>query len=114
MPPETRVLRRRASSAASANSHFRKLAIFGKLDVTFGQTIQYALDSLKEISIGLTSRPLMTSRFFEVTMEGEIVWEYVNPFFGKPLFGGPPSSESNQVFRAIRYSAEEIASARKA
>lgn len=53
-------------------------------------------------------------RFFEVTMEGEIVWEYVNPFFGKPLFGGPPSSESNQVFRAIRYNAEEIASARKA
>ena len=30
------------------------------------------------------------------------------------FFGGLPSSESNQVFRAIRYSAEEIASARKA
>src|SRR5262249_3482889 len=51
-------------------------------------------------------------RFFEVTNEGEIVWEYVNPFFGKPFFGGPPTSESNQVFRAIRYSAEEIARAR--
>jgi hypothetical protein len=25
-------------------------------------------------------------RFFEVTKEGEIVWEYVNPFFGKPFF----------------------------
>jgi uncharacterized protein (UPF0248 family) len=51
-------------------------------------------------------------RLFEVTKEGEIVWEYVNPFFGKPLFGGPPTSESNQVFRALRYSAEEIAKAR--
>ena len=52
-------------------------------------------------------------RFFEVTKEGEIVWEYVNPFFGKPFFGGPPTSESNQVFRAIRYSEEEIARARR-
>jgi uncharacterized protein (UPF0248 family) len=51
-------------------------------------------------------------RVFEVTKEGEIVWEYVNPFFGKPFFGGPPTSESNQVFRALRYSAEEIARAR--
>jgi uncharacterized protein (UPF0248 family) len=52
-------------------------------------------------------------RFFEVTKEGEIVWEYVNPFFGKPFFGGPPDSESNQVFRALRYTAEEIARARR-
>jgi uncharacterized protein (UPF0248 family) len=51
-------------------------------------------------------------RFFEVTKEGEIVWEYIAPFFGKPFFGGPPTSESNQVFRALRYSAEEIARAR--
>jgi len=53
-------------------------------------------------------------RFFEVTSQGEIVWEYVNPFFGKPFFGGPPSSESNWVFRALRYSAEEITRARGA
>jgi hypothetical protein len=46
-------------------------------------------------------------RFFEVTKEGEIVWEYVNPFFGRPLFGGREGSESNQVFRAYRYSAED-------
>jgi hypothetical protein len=52
-------------------------------------------------------------RMFEVTKEGEIVWEYVNPFFGKPFFGGPPTSESNQMFRAIRYSAEDIARARR-
>jgi uncharacterized protein (UPF0248 family) len=51
-------------------------------------------------------------RFFEVTQEGEIVWEYVNPFFGKPLFGGREGSESNQVFRAYRYSAKDIALAR--
>jgi uncharacterized protein (UPF0248 family) len=51
-------------------------------------------------------------RVFEVTKEDEIVWEYINPFFGKPFFGGSPTSESNQVFRAIRYSAEEIARAR--
>jgi hypothetical protein len=27
-------------------------------------------------------------RFFEVTEAGETVWEYVNPFFGKPFFPG--------------------------
>ena len=53
-------------------------------------------------------------RFFEVTKEGQIVWEYVNPFFGRPFFGGPPASETNQVFRALRYSAEEISCARAA
>jgi hypothetical protein len=53
-------------------------------------------------------------RLFEVTKGGEIVWEYVNPFFGKPLFGGPPTSESNQVFRALRYSRDDIARARGA
>jgi len=52
-------------------------------------------------------------RFFEVTKEGEIVWEYVNPFFGKPFFGGSPTSQSNQVFRALRYSPEEITRARR-
>jgi uncharacterized protein (UPF0248 family) len=45
-------------------------------------------------------------RVFEVTRDGEIVWEYVNPFFG-----GPPHAETNEVFRALRYSAEEIARA---
>jgi hypothetical protein len=38
--------------------------------------------------------------------EGAIVWEYATPFFDKPS-GGPPNSESNQVFRAVRYGAEE-------
>ena len=53
-------------------------------------------------------------RFFEVTQEGEIVWEYVNPFFGRPFFSGPPNTEGNLVFRALRYSAEEIARAKAA
>jgi uncharacterized protein (UPF0248 family) len=52
-------------------------------------------------------------RLFEVTKEGETVWEYVNPFFGRPFFGGPPTSESNQVFRSFRYTEEEIARARR-
>jgi len=53
-------------------------------------------------------------RIFEVTRDHQLVWEYVNPFFGKPFFGGPQGSESNWVFRALRYSAEEIARARGA
>ena len=48
-------------------------------------------------------------RFFEVTKDGEIVWEYVNPFFGRPFFAGSPDTQGNLVFRALRYSAEEIA-----
>jgi uncharacterized protein (UPF0248 family) len=53
-------------------------------------------------------------RFFEVTKQGQIVWEYVNPFFGRPFFGGPPGCEGNLVFRALRYSPEEISRARHA
>jgi hypothetical protein len=39
-------------------------------------------------------------RFFEATAEGEIVWEYVSPYFEM----GP----ANPVFRAYRYSVEEV------
>jgi hypothetical protein len=46
-------------------------------------------------------------RFFEVTGPGEVVWEYVNPYFT-----GPPEALVNQVFRAYRYSPPEIARAR--
>jgi Arylsulfotransferase (ASST) len=46
-------------------------------------------------------------RLFEVTASGELVWEYVNPYFV-----GPASAQNNRVFRAYRYSAEEIARAR--
>jgi len=51
-------------------------------------------------------------RFFEVTHDGAIVWEYVNPFFGKPFFAGAPGTEGNLVFRALRYSADDIARAK--
>src|SRR5262249_35874044 len=50
-------------------------------------------------------------RFFEVTKEGEIVWEYVNPFFGRPFFGGPPLSKRIQGSRGSRYGAGDIAGA---
>lgn len=43
-------------------------------------------------------------RLFEVTMEGEVVWEYVNPYFG-----ASPQGESNGVFRAYRYPPEIMA-----
>ena len=41
-------------------------------------------------------------RLFEVTPEGEIVWEYVSPFMGPDRSGDP----SNEVFRAYRYAVE--------
>jgi hypothetical protein len=44
-------------------------------------------------------------RIFEVTREGETVWEYVNPYFGGI---GEPAAQINNVFRAYRYTAEEI------
>lgn len=46
-------------------------------------------------------------RFFEVTPAGEVVWEYVSPYFH-----ATPAGQVNNVFRAYRYSAEEIERAR--
>jgi hypothetical protein len=46
-------------------------------------------------------------RFFEVPPEGDTVWEYVSPYFH-----ATPTGQTNQVFRAYRYSAEEIERAR--
>jgi len=54
----------------------------------------------------------MKGRVFEVTRDGEIVWEFVNPFFGPhafaPKLSGPQTSiirwgHLNAVFRAKRY-----------
>jgi hypothetical protein len=45
---------------------------------------------------------------FEVTPEGDVVWEYVNPYFGGPP---KPAAQTNQLFRAYRYTADEIARA---
>jgi Arylsulfotransferase (ASST) len=52
-------------------------------------------------------------RLFEVTRDGLIVWEYVNPFFARPA-GQPDAPAQNSVFRAYRYGPEEIARARAA
>ncbi len=46
-------------------------------------------------------------RIFEVTVFGELVWEFVNPYFGEG-----PNGPHNRVFRAYRYSAEEIVRAK--
>jgi hypothetical protein len=43
-------------------------------------------------------------RFFEVTQDGETVWEYVNPFTGTT----PDGRTSNEVFRCEAYSADCI------
>ncbi len=51
-------------------------------------------------------------RFFEVTSEGEVVWEYVNPYFGPA--SEPANAQNNNVFRVYRYTDEEIARARAA
>ena len=53
----------------------------------------------------------MFGRFFEVTPAGEVVWEYVNPYFVPA--DRPAQSQTNSVFRVYRYTAEEIAQARR-
>ena len=43
----------------------------------------------------------MHGRFFQVTPQGEIVWEYVNPFFGTSTVGGAAKPvTSNWTYRA--------------
>jgi hypothetical protein len=44
----------------------------------------------------------LPGRIFEVTPDGETVWEYVSPWFGGPWQGG----DINSVFRAYRYQAD--------
>ena len=51
-------------------------------------------------------------RIFEVSPDGDVVWEYVNPYFGPST--APPKAQTNYVFRAYRYTADEIARARTA
>ena len=50
-------------------------------------------------------------RFFEVTADGDVVWEYVNPHFGPA--SAVPKGQTNNVFRVYRYTADEIAAAQK-
>jgi hypothetical protein len=42
----------------------------------------------------------MEGRFFQVTRRGEIVWEYVSPYFAPSPFGGSLLVSSNYVYRA--------------
>jgi len=51
-------------------------------------------------------------RFFEVTPDGEVVWEYVNPYF-EPA-NRPPQTQANSAFRVYRYTEAEVVRARKA
>jgi hypothetical protein len=50
-------------------------------------------------------------RIFEVTAGGDVVWEYVSPHFAHAA--GRPGL-NNWVFRAFRYTPEEIERARRA
>jgi hypothetical protein len=50
-------------------------------------------------------------RFFEVSLEGEIVWEYVNPYFAPAAES--PKSQYNTVFRVYRYTEEGIQRVRR-
>jgi hypothetical protein len=51
-------------------------------------------------------------RFFEVTLAGDVVWEYVNPYFGPAT--EPAKTQNNNVFRVYRYTDKEIARAQAA
>jgi hypothetical protein len=50
-------------------------------------------------------------RIFEVTEDGTVCWEYVNPYFAiykVPQLAAVFKNESNALFRAYKYSKEEI------
>lgn len=42
----------------------------------------------------------MNGRIFQVTPKGEIVWEYVNPYFAQEQIGQPREVRTNWVYRA--------------
>jgi len=47
-------------------------------------------------------------RIFEVTPASELVWEFVNPYFGEPLWRSSGNLTTNAVFRAFRYPEERM------
>jgi hypothetical protein len=49
----------------------------------------------------------LTGRLFEVTLEGLVVWEYINPFFEAPPHE-PHLRPNNRVYRAYRYGRDEV------
>ncbi len=42
-------------------------------------------------------------RIFEVTPDGEIVWEYISPFITQNVRRGPSQGDASSLFRAYRY-----------
>ncbi|WP_020485138.1 aryl-sulfate sulfotransferase [Methylomonas sp. MK1] len=42
----------------------------------------------------------MNGRFLQVTAKGEIVWEYISPYFNQPRADDPQQISSNTVYRA--------------
>ena len=42
----------------------------------------------------------MNGRFLQVTNTGEIVWEYISPYFSQPRVDDPQQVISNSVYRA--------------
>ena len=46
----------------------------------------------------------ISGRIFEVTPEGDVVWNFVSPYFSSPDLKGPAGNQ-NMVFRALRYDA---------
>jgi hypothetical protein len=52
----------------------------------------------------------LSGRLFEVTPAGDVVWEYVNRYLGPGA--APDKFQSNMLFRAYRYSQDEIAAIR--
>tara|TARA_B100001142_G_C14325825_1_gene652216 strand:+ start:284 stop:1372 length:1089 start_codon:yes stop_codon:yes gene_type:complete len=46
----------------------------------------------------------ISGRIFEVTPEGDVVWNYISPYFSSAEIEGPAGNQ-NMVFRALRYDA---------
>jgi hypothetical protein len=67
----------------------------------------------------------LNGRLFEVTSEGEIVWEYVNPYFSELLNGNRDNTiptdvykyyggaTMNSIFRAFRYAPDKFPQLKK-
>jgi len=53
-----------------------------------------------------------TGRIFEIIRDGEIVWEYINPFFHNEL-GSSVSGFTNEVYRAWRVTTEWVEISRR-
>lgn len=42
----------------------------------------------------------MNGRLFQITSKGEIMWEYISPYFSTPRAEDPQPFSSNTVYRA--------------